>query len=584
MRVLVGEGSCGIASGAKKAYNKIDEVIRAEGLDADLDITGCIGSCFLEPIVDVYDDSGDLTRYVHVDEAAAANIAESHLKNGKKYEKNIIPESGERFLEKQTRVVLSNCGSINPEKIDEYLATGGYSALNKAVTSLSPDEICQEILDSDLRGRGGGGFPAGKKWIQVKNQPGNIKYVVCNADEGDPGAFMDRSVMEGDPHKMLEGMIIAGFATGAHEGYIYVRAEYPLAVHRLKIAIKQAKEHGYLGEDILGSGFDFEININLGAGAFVCGEGSALTASIEGMRGMPRVKPPRTVEKGLFERPTVLNNVETFANVSYIINNGADEYKKIGTPKNAGTKAFALTGNVNNTGLIEVPMGTTLREIIFDLGGGVKNGKEFKAVQIGGPSGGCLTKKHLDMPLDFDSLKKVGAMIGSGGLVVMDEDTCMVSIARFFMNFTQSESCGKCVPCREGTHIMLELLDDIVENRADETTVETLMDLGDTIKNTALCGLGKTAPNPVMSTISQFRDEYMAHVRDGICPTGQCEAYKKIVINDEVCVGCGLCKKTCPAGAISGGSYKKQHVIDNDKCIKCKACIEACKFDAIDII
>ncbi|MEA4921773.1 MAG: NADH-quinone oxidoreductase subunit NuoF [Eubacteriaceae bacterium] len=581
MRIAVGQGSCGIASGAKKVENRLNEAIKAEGLDVNVGLTGCIGLCYLEPIVDVYDDDEKLTRYVKVDEEAASEIVDQHIKNGVPAAKYIIPESGVRFLDGQTRIALSNCGIINPESIDDYIATGGYKALEKAINDMSKEQICDEVIDSDLRGRGGGGFPTGRKWVQVKDQKDHIKYVVCNADEGDPGAFMDRSVMEGDPHKMLEGMIISGVATGAHEAYIYVRAEYPLAVSRLRIAIDQARERGYLGENIMGSGFDFDININLGAGAFVCGEGSALTASIEGQRGMPRVKPPRTVEKGLFERPTVLNNVETFANVTYIINNGADAYKSIGTPKNAGTKAFALTGNVNNTGLIEVPMGTTLRKIIFDLGGGVKNDKKFKAVQIGGPSGGCLTEKHLDLPLDFDSLKRVGAMIGSGGLVVMDEDTCMVSIAQFFMNFTAQESCGKCVPCREGTHIMLEMLDDIVENRANEDTVTTLLDLADTISATALCGLGKTAPNPVVSTITQFKDEYMAHVRDGVCPTGQCQAYKHISIDDDKCVGCGLCKKVCPVNAISGGSYKKAHVIDNDKCIKCMACIGNCKFDAI---
>ncbi len=584
MKVLVGQGSCGIASGAKKTADKITQLIGEKGLDIPVKTTGCIGICYLEPIVDVYDDDGKLYRYVQVQPEMADDIVEFHLKDGIPVEKYLIPEEGERFLADQTRIVLKNCGVIDPEDIEEYVAVGGYKALEKALKEMTPDEICQEISDSDLRGRGGGGFPTGRKWNQVKEQKDHIKYVVCNADEGDPGAFMDRSVMEGDPHKMLEGMIIAGVATGAHEGYIYVRAEYPLAVSRLRIAIEQAKEKGYLGENIMGTGFDFDININLGAGAFVCGEGSALTASIEGQRGMPRVKPPRTVEKGLFERPTVLNNVETFANVSEIINEGSEAYKAIGTPKNAGTKAFALTGNVNNTGLIEVPMGTTLREIIFNLGGGVKGGKEFKAVQIGGPSGGCLTKEHLDLPLDFDSLKKVGAMIGSGGLVVMDEDTCMVSIAHFFMNFTQQESCGKCVPCREGTHIMLELLEDIVKNRADETTIDNLLELADTIQNTALCGLGKTAPNPVLSTINQFKDEYLAHVRDGVCPTGTCQAYKKIIIDEEKCVGCGLCKQVCPVNAISGGSYKKAHVIDNDKCIKCKACISACKLDAIDIV
>ncbi len=584
MRILVGQGSCGIASGAKKTAARFRELIDEKGLDISVEPTGCIGICYLEPIVDIYDDQGRMTRYSKVDQTKVDSIVESHLVNGEPLKEYEIPDEGKEFLKKQTRIVLKNCGLINPEDIEEYIKGGGYQAMKKALMEMTPEEICSEITASDLRGRGGGGFPTGKKWTQVRNQKDNVKYIVCNADEGDPGAFMDRSVMEGDPHRMLEGMIIAGIATGASEGYIYVRAEYPLAVERLKTAIRQAEQKGFLGEDILGTDFSFRININLGAGAFVCGEGSALTASIEGKRGTPRVKPPRTTERGLFEKPTVLNNVETFANVPYIIKFSAEDFRSIGTPKNAGTKAFALTGNVNNTGLIEVPMGTKLRTIIFDIGGGVKGGKKFKAVQIGGPSGGCLTERHLDLPLDFDSLKKEGAMIGSGGLVVMDEDTCMVSIARFFMNFTQKESCGKCVPCREGTHIMLELLDDIVNARGSEETVENLLDLADTVKNTALCGLGKTAPNPVLSTISEFREEYMSHVRDGVCPTGQCTAYQKIVIDPDKCVGCGLCKKTCPAGAISGGAFRKIHVIDNEKCIKCKACVGVCKLGAVSIV
>ncbi len=583
MKILVGQGSCGIASGAKKTAAAFAEQIRAAEMDIPVDVTGCIGLCYLEPIVDIYDDNGQMTRYTKVTPDTAKLIFDAHIAGGVPYAPAVIPAAGQAFLDKQTRVVMKNCGAINPERIEDYIASGGYRALSKAMREMTPDQICDVVLGSDLRGRGGGGFPTGKKWVQVKRQSEPVKYVVCNADEGDPGAFMDRSIMEGDPHKMLEGMIIAGLATGAHTGYIYVRAEYPLAVHRLKIAIEQAKAHGYLGDRILGTDFSFDIHINLGAGAFVCGEGSALTASIEGQRGMPRVKPPRTVEKGLFEKPTVLNNVETFANVPEVILMGAEAFKSIGTPKNAGTKAFALTGNVNNTGLIEVPMGTTLRSVIFDIGGGVKNGKKLKAVQIGGPSGGCLTEAHLDLPLDFDSLEKVGAMIGSGGLVVMDEDTCMVSIARFFMNFTQEESCGKCVPCREGTHIMLELLDDIVEARGTRQTIETLLDLGDTICATALCGLGKTAPNPVISTITQFKDEYLAHVVDGVCPTGQCQAYRKYVVDEDRCVGCGLCRKACPVHAISGGT-KRAHKIDTQICIKCNSCVGACKFDAIQIL
>ncbi len=580
MKIVIGQGSCGIASGAKKTEAEFIRCIDALHLDAKVTISGCIGSCYLEPIVDVIDAHGTVSRYVHMTADKVATVVEKHIIGGNPVLEYIIPQSGSDFLDKQTRIALKNCGVINPEDINDYIGAGGYQALRKALFEMDGDAICKEIDASGLRGRGGGGFPTGKKWVQVRSQKESVKFVVCNGDEGDPGAFMDRSVMEGDPHKMLEGMIIAGIATGAQVGYIYVRAEYPLAVHRLQVAIKQAEAGGYLGKNILGSGIDFSIHINLGAGAFVCGEGSALTASIEGLRGMPRVKPPRTVEQGLFGKPTVLNNVETFAHVSYIVLNGAEGYRKFGIEKSPGTKAFALTGNVNNTGLIEVPMGTTLREVIFDIGGGVKNGKQFKAVQIGGPSGGCLTEKHLDMSLDFDSLTKAGAMIGSGGLVVMDDSTCMVGIAKFFMNFTEHESCGKCVPCREGTHVMNEILDDIVNGRGSLESIDMLLELADTITNTALCGLGKTAASPVVSTIREFKDEYMAHVIDKYCPTGSCQGLKRIEIIEDLCKGCSKCQIVCPVNAIVGRRKEPYH-IDLAKCIKCKRCLDSCNFNAI---
>jgi NADH-quinone oxidoreductase subunit F len=499
-----------------------------------------------------------------------------YKKDGKAY----VQQESIPFYAKQHRVVLEHCGHIDANSIEEYIAYGGYAAFEKALFDMTGNDIIDEVEKSTLRGRGGGGFPTGRKWRSVANQKETERYVVCNGDEGDPGAFMDRSIMEGDPHRVLEGMLIAGIATGAHNGYIYVRAEYPMAVSRLEKAIEQAKEMGLIGKNILGSGFDFDFHINKGAGAFVCGEGSALTASIEGKRGMPRVKPPRTVEHGLFDKPTVLNNVETYANVPKIITNGADWYLGIGSPTSPGTKAFALTGNIENTGLIEVPMGTTLREIIFDIGGGMKNGKEFKAVQIGGPSGGCLITPNLDLPLDFDSLKKVGAMIGSGGLVVMDENTCMVEVARFFMNFTQNESCGKCVPCREGTKRMLEILERIVAGNGEEEDIQLLLDLADTISSTALCGLGKTAPMPVVSTIKNFRDEYDAHVKDKKCPAGNCKKLITYSIDPELCKGCSKCARNCPVNAISG-EIKKPFVIDSKKCIKCGACKENCNFNAV---
>ncbi len=550
--------------------------------------SGCHGFCEMGPLVRIEPYN---FLYTKVKEEDCEEIYEKTILHGEPVERLLYEMDGVKyqtqeeipFYAKQTRLVLKNCGHIDAEHINEYLAVGGYEALEKALFEMTQDEIINEIYDSELRGRGGGGFQTGYKWKQVARQEEKTRYVVCNGDEGDPGAFMDRSVMEGDPHKMIEGMVIAGYAVGAQEGYIYVRAEYPLAISRLKIAIAQAEEAGLLGDNILGSGYSFKLHINRGAGAFVCGEGSALTASIEGERGMPRTKPPRTVEQGLFGKPTVLNNVETYANVPMIITNGAQWYKGIGTEKSPGTKAFAVTGSINNTGLIEVPMGTTLREIVYEIGGGIKNGKEFKAVQIGGPSGGCLIGTDIDLPLDFDSLKKRGAMIGSGGLVIMDEDTCMVEVARFFMNFTQNESCGKCIPCREGTKRMLEILEDIVAGRGTMEQLDMLEELGTAITDTALCGLGKSAALPVLSTLRTFRDEYEEHVLEKKCRTGNCQALRTYQIDPEKCKGCSKCARNCPVGAITG-QIKSPYTIDPSKCIKCGACESDCPFGAIEIV
>ena len=595
-KVLVCAGTGCVAGGSIEIFNRIKQLIDEKGLLVELQLdyekegigvkkSGCHGFCEMGPLLRIEPEN---YLYLKVQLEDCEEIVEKTLVNNEPVERLMYSE-GNRiykaqedipFYHKQTRMVLKNCGSINAESFSEYVARGGYEALSKVLFEMQPVDVCQSIIDSNLRGRGGGGYPAGKKWVQVLNQASEVKYVVCNGDEGDPGAFMDRSIMEGDPHGVIEGMIIAGYATKSTTGYIYVRAEYPLAVERLRIAIESARKHGILGQNILNSGFSFDININKGAGAFVCGEGSALTASIEGERGMPRVKPPRTVEKGLWGKPTVLNNVETFANVPIVIKNGGDWFKGIGPANSPGTKAFAITGNVKNTGLIEVPMGTTLREVIFDIGGGIKNNKKFKAVQIGGPSGGCLTEEHLDLPLDFDSLKKVGAMIGSGGLVVMDEDTCMVEVARFFMNFTQNESCGKCVPCREGTKRMLEILEKIVDGRGTLEDIDILEELADTISNTALCGLGKSAASPVVSTLKYFKKEYIEHVTQKMCTTHTCKALCAIVIEKEKCKGCSKCARICPVQAIEG-KIKNPFTINTVKCIKCGACLSACPFDAI---
>ena len=547
--------------------------------------SGCHGFCEMGPLMRI-EPLGILYTKVKLEDCE--EIFERTIKHGNIIHHLLYKQDGIEypkqeeipFYEKQTRLVLKNCGHIDAEHIEEYIAVGGYQSFAKVLFEQTPNDVIETILESNLRGRGGGGFQTGYKWKQVARQQEKIRYIVCNGDEGDPGAFMDRSIMEGDPHKMIEGMLIAAYAVGAQEGYIYVRAEYPLAISRLRLAISQAEDRGLLGEHILGTDFSFHLHINRGAGAFVCGEGSALTASIEGKRGMPRVKPPRTVEQGLFAKPTVLNNVETFANVPMIIEKGAKWYRSIGPENSPGTKAFALTGSVKNTGLIEVPMGTSLREVIYDIGGGIKGDAKFKAVQIGGPSGGCLITPHLDVSLDFDSLKKMGAMIGSGGLVVMDDKTCMVEVARFFMNFTQNESCGKCVPCREGTKRMLELLTDITEGRGTMEHIELLETLAETVSATALCGLGKTAASPVVSTLKYFRDEYIAHVVDKKCPAGQCKALTSLQIDPELCKGCTKCARMCPVGAISG-NVKEPHVIDTTKCIKCGACKDGCNFGAV---
>ena len=550
-------------------------------------MSGCHGFCERGPLVHI-EPQGYM--YIHVKPEDCHEIIEKTVLGGEIIDRLVYHLDGVAYprqedipcYKKQRRVVLENCGRSDAEDIEEYIAKGGYAGFEKALFEMNGEEICKTITDSGLRGRGGGGFPAGRKWEGARKQTSPKKYVVCNGDEGDPGAFMDRSIMEGNPHSVIEGMMIAALAAGSDEGYIYVRAEYPLAVERLRIAIARDEELGLLGDNILGTDFSFHLRTNRGAGAFVCGEGSALTASIEGKRGMPRVKPPRTVEQGLWARPTVLNNVETYANVPQIILRGSAWFHSIGTEKSPGTKAFALTGNVVNTGLIEVPMGATLREIIFDIGGGIKDGKKFKAVQIGGPAGGCLTEEHLDLPLDFDSLKKVGAIIGSGGLVVMDEGTCMVETARFFMSFTQNESCGKCVPCREGTKRMLEILTRIVNNEGSLEDLDLLEELSRTITETALCGLGQAACNPVVSTLKYFRKEYLAHVVDHHCPI--CNGRKRrLVIKPELCKGCGKCKRNCPMEAISG-EIRMPHTIDNEKCIHCGACWGACPFGAIDAI
>ena len=597
-KVLVCCGTGCAAGGNLAVYEELKNQLLAHGAAFELELngnhggesvglkkSGCHGFCEMGPLVRI-EPEGWLYTKVKVEDVQ--EIVEKTILGGEFIERLGYQREGALykrqedipFYKQQTRRVLEHCGHIDAESIEEYLAIGGYTALTKCLFDLTGEEVIKEVSDSGLRGRGGAGFPTGKKWAQVAAHTDvSPKYIVCNGDEGDPGAFMDRSCMEGDPHKVLEGMIIAGVATGSTEGYIYVRAEYPLAVSRLTIAIRQAEELGLLGDDILGSGKSFHMHINRGAGAFVCGEGSAMTASIEGNRGMPRTKPPRSVDKGLFGKPTCLNNVETFANVPDIIKKGAAWFRSVGTEGSSGTKAFALTGNVVNTGLIEVPMGTTLREVVYGIGGGIKNGKKFKAVQIGGPSGGCLTEEHLDLPMDFDSLKKVGAIIGSGGLVVMDEDSCMVNMAQFFMNFICEESCGKCTPCREGTTRMNEILTRITNGNGRMTDIDELRELAEMIQVSSLCGLGKTAPNPVLSTLQNFEEEYVEHIRDKRCRCGVCKELSRFVITDK-CIGCTKCARNCPVGAITG-SVRKQHSIDSTRCIKCGVCKANCPVGAI---
>ena len=585
--ILVCQGTGCTSSKSPQILDNFKRIIEEKGIENVRVIkTGCFGLCAKGPIVIIRPED---TFYAMVTPEDVEEIVEKHIMQGEVVERLLCKDiDGSKvqklddltFYKKQKRIALKNCGVINPEEIDEYIAFDGYKALAKVLNEMSRDEVIDTIEQSGLRGRGGAGFPTGKKWRLTKDVVGEQKYVVCNADEGDPGAFMDRSILEGDPHAVLEAMAIAGYAIGANRGYIYVRAEYPIAVNRLKIAIQQARDYGILGDNIFGTDFGFDIEIRLGAGAFVCGEETALLESIEGKRGQPRVKPPYPANHGLWGKPTLINNVETYANIAQIILNGAEWYSSIGTEHSKGTKVFALGGNVNNVGLVEVPMGTTLREIVYEIGGGIPNGREFKAAQTGGPSGGCIPKEHLDTPIDYESLKEIGSMMGSGGLIVMDDTKCMVSLAKFYLEFTVSESCGKCTPCRIGTKRMLEILEKICNGEGSEVDIYKIEKLAHNIQNASVCGLGQSAPNPVLSTLKYFRDEYKEHVIQKECRTKECKAMAKIEIDEEKCKGCGLCQKNCPVGAIEGEAREKR-VINQEKCIKCGTCIASCPFHAI---
>jgi len=587
-KVIIGMGTCGMSAGAQQVYDRMQEILSENPGTFALSRTGCIGMCYREPLLEVRE--GDTrTIYGQVTPETAAGIFDSHVMKGKVFDGNVVysldgkgGDGGTEadFLRQQKRIVLRNCGTIDPESIEEYEAAGGYKALEKALCGMKPEEIVEEIKASGLRGRGGAGFPTGLKWSFAASYKADKKYVVCNADEGDPGAFMDRSVLESDPHAVLEGMIICGKAIGSDFGYIYCRAEYPMAIRRLNIAIEAARGKGYLGKDILGTGFSFDIKIKQGAGAFVCGEETALFASIEGQRGMPRIRPPFPAEKGLWQKPTNNNNVETYANVPWIISNGAKSFAAFGTEKSRGTKVFALAGKVVHGGLAEVPMGTTIHDLVFNIGGGIKAGRSFKAVQMGGPSGGCIPVELDNTPVDFESIPATGAIMGSGGMVVLDDTACMVEMARFFLDFTQSESCGKCTFCRIGTLRMLEVLARIVGGEGQEGDIEKLQELGRQIKEASLCGLGQTAPNPVLSTIRFYRNEYEAHITEKRCPSSACSALVDFKINPEKCTGCTICAKNCPVNAISG-KPKQTHVIDNSVCVKCGKCITSCNFDAV---